>query len=583
VPSLSDYLEMRVSYPVNFSPDGSRVLLLSNLTGTMQVHRMTLASGHVEQLTDFDEPVSGFYLPAGGEIVLSRDDGGNERHQLWLLSDSPGAEPRPLVNDPEFIHRVGGVRRDASLLSYASNSRNGADFDVYVVPLDGSAPPRMVFDMGGWCSAGAFSPDGRWLAVSRLTERNGDDDLFLVDVTSGEVVHVTPHEDDATSSGPSWRPDSSAFFFTTSIGRDRAAVARYDMSRRSWEYVLERSSDCSVSIDWNGERLLLRTNEEGCTQAFLLDPGSLEVVDEVPLPGLGVAAFSFSRDGRYLAYEFSSSLVPGDGWLYDCSSGATTRLTTSPGEVPPSSLVEPTVHRYPSFDGEEVPVFLYGPRDAKSVVVYIHGGPEAQFTPAWNPVIQYFVGRGFAVAAPNVRGSTGYGKRYHHLDDVEKRMDSVRDLVALHDWLGAEKVALMGGSYGGYMVLAGLTFFPELWAVGVDIVGISSLVTFLENTSVWRRAFREREYGSLERDREFLESASPINFVDQVRAPLFLIHGANDPRVPVTEAEQIYKVLADKGVRCELLVYQDEGHGLAKLKNRLDAYPKAADFLESVL
>lgn len=582
MPSLRNYLEMRVAAPANFSPDGSRLLVMSNLSGTMQLYRVPVAGIELVQLTDFDEPVAGAYLPAGGDIVLSRDEGGNERHQLWVMGDEPGAEPRALVHDPEFIHRLGGVRRDGSLLAYAANSRNGVDFDVYVVPPSGAETPRRVFDLGGWCSAGAFSPNGRWLAVNRLTERNADDDLYLVDVVGGEVLHVSPHDDDATFSGPSWRADSSGFFFTTDQGRDRAAVAYYDMASRTWEYVLERDWDCAVTMNWPGTRLLLRTNEEGFTQAWLLDPATLDVVDAVPLPGEGVASFVFSRDGRHLAYDFTSAKVPGDVWLYDCETGATTRVTSSPrGDVDDADLVEPTVHRFRSFDGEEVPVFVYGSGD--SVVVWVHGGPEAQFTPTFNPMVQYFVSRGFRVAAPNVRGSTGYGKRYHHLDDVEKRLDSVRDLVALHGWLGSSKVALMGGSYGGYMVLAGLAFYPDLWAAGVDIVGISSLVTFLENTSVWRRAFREREYGSLERDREFLESVSPINFVDDMRAPLLIIHGANDPRVPLSEAEQIYKVLCDKGVRSELLVYEDEGHGLAKLRNRLDAYPKAADFLESVL
>jgi dipeptidyl aminopeptidase/acylaminoacyl peptidase len=593
-------LEIRAAAPANFSPDGTSLLVSSNLTGTMQLYRVPRAGGDLVQLTDFDEPVGGAYLPVGGEIVVTRDEGGNERHQLWLMADEPGAELRPLVNDPEHIHRLGGASRDGALLSYSSNSRNGVDFDVYVVPVDGSAPPRMVFDMGGWCVAGGFSPDGRWLAVGRLTERNGDEDLYLVGVRAdgaqgdgagagaGEVIHVSPHEDDAQYSLPSWLPDSSGFFFTTDQGRDRAAVARYDLARRSWEYALERSWDCSVTMNWPGTRLLLTTNEEGCTTAELLDPASLAVVAEVPLPEQGIASFGFSRDGRYLACGFTSARIAGDVWVYDCETGADpTRLTTSPGAVDPDEMSAPTLHRFASFDGEEIPVFLYGRQGP--VVVYIHGGPEGQFTPGWNPLIQFFVARGFSVAAPNVRGSTGYGKRFHHLDDVRKRLDSVADLAALHDWLGtvdgvdADRAALFGGSYGGYMVLAGLAFQPERWAAGVDIVGISSLVTFLENTSDWRRKFREREYGSLEHDREFLESVSPINFVDQMRAPLFIIHGANDPRVPLSEAEAIHKVLVDRGVRCELLVYQDEGHGLAKLKNRLDAYPRAADFLDEVL
>jgi dipeptidyl aminopeptidase/acylaminoacyl peptidase len=204
-------------------------------------------------------------------------------------------------------------------------------------------------------------------------------------------------------------------------------------------------------------------------------------------------------------------------------------------------------------------------------------------------MVQYFAASGYAVAVPNVRGSTGYGKRYEHLDDVYKRMDSVKDLLGLHDWLAQDtrfdesRVVLYGGSYGGYMVLAGLAFFPERWAAAIDIVGISNLVTFLENTSEWRREFREREYGSLERDRDFLLSVSPITRVQDIRAPLFIIHGRNDPRVPVTEAEQIHRELTEHGVRCELLVYDDEGHGLQKLKNKLDAYPRAVAFLDEVL
>ena len=223
------------------------------------------------------------------------------------------------------------------------------------------------------------------------------------------------------------------------------------------------------------------------------------------------------------------------------------------------------------------------------VIVSIHGGPEVQARPIWSAVNVYWVSRGFAVAVPNVRGSTGYGKRYEHLDDRHKRPDSVRDLASLHGWLAASetvdasRVALAGGSYGGYMALAGLAFHPELFAAGVDIVGISSLVTFLENTSVWRRAFREREYGYLATDREFLEQASPITHAGRIRAPLFIVHGANDPRVPLSEAQQLHAELERRGVPSELLVYDDEGHGLQKLKNRLDAYPRVADFLERVL
>lgn len=218
------------------------------------------------------------------------------------------------------------------------------------------------------------------------------------------------------------------------------------------------------------------------------------------------------------------------------------------------------------------------------MVVHVHGGPEAQARRLFNPVVQALVAAGHTVLVPNVRGSTGYGKRWYSLDDVRLRLQSVADLADLRAWvptLGGDpqRAALYGGSYGGYMVLAGLSMQPQLWAAGVDVVGISSLVTFLENTSDYRRAVREREYGSLEHDRDFLERASPLTYLGDIASPLLVIHGANDPRVPLSESEQIEAVLRAKGVPCELLVYADEGHGLAKRANRLDAYVAAVAFL----
>ena len=399
---------------------------------------------------------------------------------------------------------------------------------------------------------------------------------------TGEWVEIAPHDDEAYVGPPGWLPDGGSFLFATSAGRDTAAIARHDVAAGTWEVVLESPWDLAALVDDAGANLLVHENEDGYSRLELRDPATLELRHEVPLPGRGVVSDTvFSGDGRLLAFHFSSSLEPGDIWLHDTVSGETRRLTTSPSEVPRSHLVEPELHRFESFDGESVPVYLYEPEDGYPVpvVIWIHGGPESQLRPTWNALHQYFIARGFAVAAPNVRGSTGYGKRYEHLDDVEKRLDSVRDLAALHDWLetrrgiDASRAVLFGGSYGGYMVLAGLAFHAERWAAGVDIVGISSLVTFLENTSAYRRAYREREYGSLERDRELLESVSPISRIDEIRAPLFIIHGANDPRVPLSEAEQLHRELVERGVPSELVVYEDEGHGLGKLKNRLDAYP----------
>ena len=278
--------------------------------------------------------------------------------------------------------------------------------------------------------------------------------------------------------------------------------------------------------------------------------------------------------------------------MIDCEEGSTARLTGWPDAMPAVSLVEPRLAHVVSFDGERIPLFVYRPEKAKRqpvpVIVYLHGGPEAQYIPRFYLLIQYLVAHGYAVVAPNLRGSTGYGRRFEHLDDGRRRFDVLSDLAAIHDWIAADdgldpgRTALMGGSYGGYLVLAGLAFQPERWAAGIDVVGISSLTTFLENTSEWRRLFREAGYGSLEHDRDFLEEASPEPCRQDPGAGVD--HPRRQrPRVPVSEAEQIHRVVQDNGVPSQLIVYPDEGHGLVRRNNRLDAYPKAVRFLDDVL
>jgi len=283
-----------------------------------------------------------------------------------------------------------------------------------------------------------------------------------------------------------------------------------------------------------------------------------------------------------------------DVWVWDLPQEKLWQATRSSlGGIAPESFVEPALVHYPTFDEREIPAFLFLPRDKPArdlpVVINVHGGPEGQARPIFNPVNQYLAAQGYAVLAPNVRGSSGYGYTYMSLDDVRKRMDSVADLRHAALWLRAsgianpQRIVVMGGSYGGFMVLSAITTYPDLWAAAVDIVGIANFVTFLENTHPWRRKLRESEYGSLENDREFLEGISPIRRVNEITAPLFVIHGANDPRVPIGEAEQIVAALRQRQVPVEYLRFEDEGHGLIKRANRLVAYPAIARFLDEHL
>ena len=589
--NLRSLLELRQSWPLAFSADGSELLISSNRPGTRQLFVVPAEGGELQQLTALPEPVDGTLLP-DGRLLLAVDEGGNERTQLYLLER--GGVPEPLVVDPRFNHWTPVVSREGSLLAYATNRGNGRDFEVVARQL-GSGEER-TFDLRGYLAVHSISPDGRWIVAERLGELAGDSDLFLLDVETGAVVHATPHEGTAEYTTSSWLPDSSGLYAATNAFGEFRSLARYDLAGGEWEVVLEAEWDLDCALDDAGRSLLVVANEDGWSRLELRDPASLELRGEVPLPGRGIVAVwparpVFSRDGSRLAFAFSSPREPLQTHCYDLDSGELRRLT---GDGPVEG-VDPELHRFMSFDGEEIPVFLFRPEGDGPfpVVLVVHGGPESQWRPffsvGFGPFIQFLVSRGYAVAAPNVRGSTGYGKRFEHLDDVGLRLDSVRDLAELHAWLAARpeidgsRAVVYGGSYGGYMVLAALAFRPELWAAGISFVGLSSLVTFLEHTSEYRRAAREREYGSLATDRELLERMSPASRVDSIRAPLFLEHGRNDPRVPVGESEYLHRVLSERGIRCELVIYEDEGHAIEKLANRIDVYERVAAFLGEVL
>jgi dipeptidyl aminopeptidase/acylaminoacyl peptidase len=570
VGDLRTLLELRQAYPLSWSSDGAWLLVACDLSGTRQLYRLPLESGELEQLTNYAEPVEGQLLP-DDRLLLEIDEGGNERTQLYLEGD-------PLVVDPRFNHWTPHFTGDGRLLAYTTNRRNGREFDVVVRDL--ATGEERAFELGGYVGVDSISPDGRWVVAMRGNERAGDSDIFLIDLETGSVEHATPHEDAAEYESTFWLADSSGFHAATNEGRDTFGISRYTLGA-GWEVMRESQWDLACHGDDAGRRLLVVENADGYSRCA-----------ELPLPGDGVAGhFVFSPDASRVAFGFSTTTEPQQVWVHDFASGESRKLTDL-GRV--EGGVEPSLHRFESFDGESIPVFLFVPDGDGPfpVVVTVHGGPESQWQPwyssGFGAFTQFLVSRGYAVAAPNVRGSTGYGKRFEHLDDVEKRLDSVADLASLHEWLAARReidgsrAVVYGRSYGGYMVLAALAFQPELWAAGIEFVGISNLRTFLENTSEYRRAIREREYGPLS-DPELLERLSPWSRLDEIRAPLFIEHGRNDPRVPVSESEAIHAALVERGVRCELVIYEDEGHTVEKLANRIDSFERAVSFLDEVL
>ncbi|GAB2652596.1 S9 family peptidase [Saccharopolyspora gloriosae] len=576
--------------------EAGRVLAGSDESGSTQLVELS-PNGRVTALTALSGAVTGRYLPGERAAIIQHDTGGNERGQLSLMRlDRRRTRPaelgdlQPLVRDPRYVHRLLDVL--PGRLVYSTNRRNGVDFDV-VIRSAVTGEEIVVYDGGGMVQEVVASPDSHYLALTLPGAQPMSDRILLVDTmpaTADERFRpLTGLGEHTRSTHIRWLPDDSGLIVSTNADRDRTGVARLDArtGQRTW-LVTSEEHDLLGWLSPDGRTLLVQTNEDGAARLALHDARTGELRRSVPLPGDGWCSFPlpapvWSPDSRLIALSFSSPEVPGDVLVIDAEQEAPPiTMTDSAAALAGERLATPTAHRVP---GAEVPCFVYEPAEPTgSSVLMIHGGPEGQSVRTFNPVVQGLAAQGHTVLVPNVRGSTGYGKSWYSADDGRKRLDSVQDLAALHEWLpqlglDPARSALWGGSYGGYMVLAGLAFQPRRWAAGVDIVGISSLVTFLENTSPYRRAHREREYGSLADDADFLREASPLTHVDEISAPLFVIHGANDPRVPLSEAEQLAEAVRRNGVECELLVFDDEGHGLAKRSNRLNAYPRALAFL----
>jgi len=609
-PNLSSILDVRLYQAFDLDRDG-RVLAGSDDTGSTQLIEIE-PDGTTTPLTALSGACTGRYLPGQRAVIVSHDDGGNELHQLSVLRlPRPSGQParlddlEPLVRDPRYLHVLADVQADQ--LCYFTNRRNGVSFDPVIRRLaDGSERALVLAD--ALFDDAAISPDGRWLALSVASPVTAAaEHVVLVDLTAPagqeRMADVTPADAPARNGSLAWAPDSSGLFFTSNNDREFLGIARYQLADGSMTWlVTDDHADLTGWLSPDGSVLLVERNDDGASALALHDAATGARLSDLPLPSTGCIADARLPAPRWAAhsaavvFSMSGPELPGDVLM---ATGLRTpeprvrQLTHSVRALGRPAAI-PEQHRVPAAGNELVPCLVYrGAADgdaalAGSAVIVVHGGPEGQARQNFNTYVQALAAAGHTVLVPNVRGSVGYGKSWYSADDKHRRLDSVADLAALHAYLpklgvDQDRAALWGASYGGYMVLAGLAFQPGLWAAGVDIVGVASFVTFLENTSAYRRVYREREYGTLADDREFLLSVSPLSRVEEIRAPLFLIHGANDPRVPLSEAEQIYAALTSRGRDCELLVYDDEGHGLAKRANRLDAVPRAVTFLARYL
>ncbi|MFC7397243.1 S9 family peptidase [Chelatococcus sp. GCM10030263] len=589
---IGAYIDIRTAKSPAVSPDGELLAYLSDESGTHQIWLKPTAGGAPWRLTDLPEPVGAIaFSPKSRDLLFTMDCGGDERHQLWLVPEASGLAV-PLTEDPTTLHAWGCWSPDGTRIAFAANSRDKSQMDLFVMEV-ATRETTAVLQGVGYREAIAFFPDGRSLLVRDATRAMNDQDLFRLDLGTGALEPLLPHEGRAQYRALKTRKDGSGFFLVADHEHAFHALGFYALSEKRLTWLVERDNQDieAVAVSPDQQRLTYVVNDEGWSRLFLreLETGENRELRGFPLGT--IASVAFTPDNASVVFPLEGAATPGDIWRYDLAGEKPERLTkASKAGVDVSSFIEPTVERVGSFDGLQVPVFVYRPR-AKApaagypAVIIVHGGPEAQWTPGFRADVQYMLAQGIMVVAPNVRGSTGYGRPYQHLDDKERRMDSVADLKAVRLWLGGlsevdeSRIAVFGRSYGGFMVLAALTEYPELWKLGIEFYGIANFETLLETTGPWRKHLRAAKYGDPVADKDLLARISPIRKIDRIRVPLLMAQGLDDPRVPPGESEMIFSALRGLGRSVEYLRIPHEGHGFARIENRRTVFGAVADFL----
>ncbi|HEY7725294.1 MAG TPA: S9 family peptidase [Anaeromyxobacteraceae bacterium] len=597
---MAQYQEARSAQVLDAADDGGAILVATRFGSTTQLHVVDRPLGAREQITFFEEPVGRARFAPGDPraVWFLRDRGGGEFHQLHRLDRRTGRAER--LTDGKSRNDQFVLSRDGSRVAWASTARNGKDMDVWLAEAAAPAQARRVVEGEGTYLPLDFSPDGARILV-RVFRSIADADLLLVDVATGAVERLTPREGKGSVRQAAFTADGKGVWLVTDRWNEFNELVRLDLGvpRRPPRAVTHtiRWDVEHVAVSRDGSRVALAVNAGGVSRLYLHEPrtGRLAPV-ELPAGVVGGMLFP-ARRPNVLFLTLQSAARPADVWRLDLGSRKLERWTRSEvGGLDPERFVEPELVRYPSADGVAVPAFLLRPparpKGRVPVVVVWHGGPEAQSRPLFSPLAQFWaLEMGFAVLSPNVRGSDGYGKAWLAADDGPRREQALADIGATLDYVASQpdldpaRVAVYGGSYGGYMVLATLAFHPGRVRAGVDVVGISSLTSFLESTQAYRRDLRRAEYGD-ERDpavRAVLDRISPLLHADRMDAALFVQQGKNDPRVAQSESEQIVRALQAKGREVWYLLGLNEGHGFRKKENRDHALLAATMFLERAL
>ncbi len=594
------YTNFRTATFRSWHPTRSEMLVLTRFGDANQVHLVRQPAGDRSQLTFFADRVTNaeFNPVTGAYFVFEKDTGGNERFQLYRYDMATGDVT--LLTDGKARNDAIRFNRQGTRLAYASTRRNGQDFDLWVMDPANPKTDRMVMQAENprWRPV-AWMRDGKSIVVSERVSIN-ESYLWLIDASTGSKRALTPRGGEKVSyADVHVSADDKGLYLTSDRGSEFLRLAYFDLATGT-ETALTSGIPWDVeelTVADDGKHVAFITNENGVSHLYILDTATKTFQPVQGLPSAVISELSWHANSRDLAFSLQSARTPTDVYAYNVSTGAVTRWTRSEtGGLVTSALPEAQLVTWKTFDGKDISGFLYMPpakfSGKRPVIVNVHGGPEGQSRPQFIGRNNYYLNElGVAVVYPNVRGSTGYGKTFLDADNGFHREDSYKDMAALFDWikkdprLDGDRILVTGGSYGGHMVLVAATHYADKIRASIDIVGISNLVTFLEHTEPYRRDARRVEYGD-ERDpkmRAYQESVAPMNRIKSITKPMLIVAGKNDPRVPITESEQIANAMKANGVPRWFLVANDEGHGYAKRKNIDFQFYVTVQFVENYL
>ena len=579
-----------------FSPDGSQVAFISSKTGAPQVWIREVGNSAPRQLTKFEDPVSGLeWSPRGDVLAVNIAPGGGMNTQIYLVSLSE-EEPRLITAGGTVNNWLGEWTEEGRYLSFSSNVQGPDSMDAFLYDTE-TEEAVLIADNDGIGSIAAMSPDGSRAVIYRMVSR-GDSNLYLLDIESRNEQLITPHEGVAVS-GIARFLDNDTILISTNVDREMISLGRIEIDEDGVGgpiHIIAERDDADLNgvvVFDDNARVALMWNAAGRSElSFLnLEDGVMSAGPALPaeIAG-GVVA---SADGMQLAMTVSGAATPQNVWVYKVDADSLHQVSDSAHEgVDLETLVRPELVRYWAHDGLELSGWLYRPQDAEGpvpMVASFHGGPEGQSRPRFRATFQALLARGIGIFDPNVRGSSGFGKTFVNLDNGALRFNGIRDIEATVNYLvesgnaDPEHIGIMGGSYGGYMVMAGLAEYPDTFSAGANLFGVVNFETFFANTEPWMAAISTIEYGDPATEVELLRDLSPIHKVDQVTAPTIVLHGANDTNVPVVEAEQVVQSLKQREVPVKYVLFPDEGHGWRKTENRVTSDVEIVKWFETYL